>query len=67
MSNIKHGCWWVLANGNNCGAPVDYRIAKDDDGNSYRKYAPYCVTHARAAANMNTIWSEKDEQEMADQ
>ena len=51
----KHTCCWVLHNAapgvkaEYCGAPVSYRIVRDDDENRMRRYNPFCARHQEAA------------------
>ena len=42
---ITKNCRYILANGTYCEKHVRYRMATDDSGNKYRKYATFCTEH----------------------
>jgi len=42
-------CGYLLGNPPNltrCGWPVSYQMSRDEDGNLYRDYHPFCDKHA---------------------
>lgn len=47
---MKGKCCWVLSTKEYCNKPTGYRMVKDDDENSVRKYNPFCPVHAKLAA-----------------
>ena len=61
MNTIKHGCYWVLASGQQCGKPVGYRMVRDDDNNKVRDYAPYCDVHTMENIQNNLRKVDDDE------
>jgi hypothetical protein len=51
---MKHSCGWIFSKPGEfpvrrCGAPVGYRLVKDDDGRPVRQYHPWCPEHTEAA------------------
>ena len=46
-------CCYVLSGAKNgipatyCGRPTKYKMVRDDDGNSYRKYEAFCEEHSQ--------------------
>lgn len=48
----KHGCFYVLVNGTQCGKPVNYIQPVDDAGERHRDYAAFCDEHMIKAKEM---------------
>lgn len=52
---IKHGCWYVLADGTQCGKKVGYHYELDDDDSRVRVYDPFCPEHMEKSSTQEDV------------